>query len=441
MKYDAVFMMGIGGIGMSALARYFLNKNILVFGYDKTPSKITENLTLEGAKIVFNEDLDFIKGVITQNNTILYIKTPAIPQSHKYFQFLNDQGVNFKKRAEVLGEISKHTKCLSVAGTHGKTTISSMLACIMREHNEPMVAFLGGITKDFNSNFYIKDGEKQFMVVEADEYDRSFLQLESEYAVISNVDPDHLDIYGDEEGVIKGFNDFAEGVKKELIVHSNFSHLIERDHICYGSEGDYTYEINNGNVFFYHLDKRYALSLNVSGKHNIENALAAFSIAVEAGVDALVAIKGLEAFKGIGRRFDVQIDNEKIVYIDDYAHHPFEIGALIKSVRDLYPNKKIVGAFQPHLFSRTKDFVDGFRTELSQLDELVLLDIYPAREEPMEGIDSDWLNEGITSKVYRTDLDSFPEVFCGLSADVYLTLGAGDIGTKVEQVKNCLLGE
>lgn len=428
-------MMGIGGIGMSALARYFLYKKIEVLGYDKTQSKITNELQREGAKLVFNEDFDFLYDNISDTSNTLFIKTPAVPDDHPYFQWIESRGETFMKRSEVLGLISKDTRCLGVAGTHGKTTISSMLANVMKVSEQPMVAFLGGITKDFNSNFYNREGQNQWMVVEADEYDRSFLALEPEIALISNVDPDHLDIYGSEEGVIAGFNEFANRVKGELIVNHRFSHLIERDHICYGKEGDYTYSVVDDNITFYNKGEVFNIELNIGGVHNIENALAAFSVACEAGVNPSIVKEGIKDFKGIGRRFDYLINSESCIYIDDYAHHPFEINALISSVRNLYPGKKVVGAFQPHLFSRTNDFVDGFRKELSNLDELVLLDIYPARELPIEGVNSDWLAEGIKTQVHRSDLLSFPDRLTDIQSDIYLTIGAGDIGFKVNEVK------
>ncbi len=446
------YFLGIGGIGMSAIARFFKQSGHTVSGYDRTPSPLTRQLEAEGIGIHYDDDPTLIP-----DNIDLAIYTPAIPQDNKEFQHLQDSGCPLKKRSQVLGELTRGKKCIAVAGSHGKTTTSSMIAYILSKTEMGCSAFLGGIAKNFNSNLLVNT-QSEYIVVEADEYDRSFLQLHPYYSVITATDPDHLDIYGTHEKLIEAFEQFAnqtspEGalfVKEGLVEHhhdheeedehSHCHHLhISEEIKCHtysarSIEPDY-YAINvrnyNGNIYF---DLRtpekvlYDIELQNSCLYNVENAVAAAAVALSCGVDEYQLRSGLKTFQGIQRRFDVRIKTKDLVYIDDYAHHPKEIAATIESIKYLYPGKRTVGIFQPHLYSRTKDLADQFAEALKALDEIILMPIYPAREKPIPGVSSGMiLRKMETMNKYLCSAEQVPDLVEALCPDVVVTMGAGDI--------------
>lgn len=437
-----VYFIGIGGIGMSALARYFKNIGKEVAGYDKTPTALTKELIDSGIAIHFDDRIDLIPKDFFVENTLVII-TPAVPGIHSEWNYFIEREYYIKKRAEVLGIITKDTFCFAVAGTHGKTTTSSILGHILYESGADVTAFIGGIVENYNSNL-VGDG-KTVTVVEADEFDRSFLHLHPNIACITSMDADHLDIYGTSDAIEDSFVEFANKVKdksrlfitKELPL-VGVTVAINEDAVYSAvnvriDNGSYIFDVKTPNGIL--KDFRFGLP----GKHNLMNALMAIAMAVNFGTPTDAIAIALASFKGIRRRFSYQIKTDDLVYIDDYAHHPTEINAVYQAVRELYPDKKVLALFQPHLFSRTKDFADDFAKSLSQFDELLLLDIYPARELPMEGITSEWLlgkvdhkNKKLTSKenVIRGILDS--------NAQVIVTIGAGDIGELVESIKKAL---
>ncbi|MFT4670048.1 MAG: UDP-N-acetylmuramate--alanine ligase [Ulvibacter sp.] len=437
-----VYFIGIGGIGMSALARYFKNIGKEVAGYDKTPTALTKELIDSGIAIHFDDRIDLIPKDFFVENTLVII-TPAVPGIHSEWNYFIEREYYIKKRAEVLGIITKDTFCFAVAGTHGKTTTSSILGHILYESGADVTAFIGGIVENYNSNL-VGDG-KTVTVVEADEFDRSFLHLHPNIACITSMDADHLDIYGTSDAIEESFVEFANKVKdksrlfitKELPL-VGVTVAVNEDAVYSAvnvriDNGSYIFDVKTPNGIL--KDFRFGLP----GKHNLMNALMAIAMAVNFGTPTDAIAIALATFKGIRRRFSYQIKTDDLVYIDDYAHHPTEINAVYQAVRELYPDKKVLALFQPHLFSRTKDFADDFAKSLSQFDELLLLDIYPARELPMEGITSEWLlgkvdhkNKKLTSKenVIRGILDS--------NAQVIVTIGAGDIGELVESIKKAL---
>ncbi len=444
-----IYFLGIGGIGMSALARFFNNASIVVVGYDKTPSPLTHTLIDEGIQISFVDDVDSIPKVLLENKTdSLVVYTPAIPSDNKILNFLKAQGFVLKKRAEVLGMITAQTVNLSVAGTHGKTTTSCIVATILQHSDMHFSAFLGGISTNLASNYYYQSAPSEHLsITEADEFDRSFLHLKPQFAVITSTDADHLDIYGKREELEQSYQEFAGLVfdKKNVFVAYGSKHLIT----------GVTYSASNTNADYYAVVKSRSgkgthfsiynnvdeapiedLYLNIPGLHNLENAMGAALMTREAGV-ALESIRaGLENFKGIKRRFEYILTTEKVIYIDDYAHHPSELRAIISSVRELYPNKKITAIFQPHLFSRTQDFMPEFAYELSQVDELLLLPIYPARELPIEGVTSEAVMELIRlSNAQCVAKEDVIAVLKNREVEVLLTLGAGDIDRLVLPLK------
>lgn len=431
----ACFLIGVGGAGMSALARYFLNLGYEVLGYDRLETSLTEHLKDSGVQIFTSWDLDRLLRIIEKHPNLKVITTPAVKQNNPYLQELSKHYKTYK-RSEVLGEISRRNKCLSVAGTHGKTTISSMLATIYKEANQPMIAFLGGESHNFTSNFFERKGADQVMVVEADEYDRSFMRLKSHSAVIANVDPDHLDVFGNQEGVVKGFQGFAATVEQKLLVHESCQNYFSKESYTYGLQGDFSYQENEGLTFFFD-GKAYPINKKFFGKHNIENALGAFGLAVLNGISPEVAKAGIESFSGVKRRFDVRAISKDITYIDDYAHHPSEIEALHQAVSQNF-SKPILGIFEPHLYSRTVDFADEFRKALGLFDKLFLLDLYPAREEIVEGVNSDWLAEGIQTEVIRVQLDDLKTCLKGNDYPTVVSFGAGTIGKYTELIEETL---
>ncbi len=437
-----VYFIGIGGIGMSALARYFqfIGKNVA--GYDKTETQLTSELQENGIKIHFEDNINLIADSFKNSENTLVVITPAVPKNHSEWNFFLDNGFTVKKRAEVLGIITKDTFCFAVAGTHGKTTTSSILGHILYESGVDVTAFLGGIVEGYDSNL-IGTG-KTVTVVEADEFDRSFLHLHPNMSCVTSMDADHLDIYGDVAAIEASFKEFANKVPSDnLFIVKGLP--LEGNTIAVNVGADYIAQnirIENG---FYVFDVMTATELienvkfGLPGHHNLTNALLAFAMAKSYGVENEKISNALATFKGVRRRFSFQIRTEKLVYIDDYAHHPTEINAVYQAVKELYPNKKIMACFQPHLFSRTKDFVEGFAESLSQFDELLLLEIYPARELPIEGVNATWLLEKITSK--NKQLVSKEKVltcFKNSDADVYITIGAGDIGEMVKSIKKVL---
>lgn len=453
------YFLGIGGIGMSALARYFKAMGKDVSGYDKTQTKLTDEIIKEGINIHFEDNIKKIQPeILNFKDETIIIYTPAVPKDHSEYQFFNANGFNIKKRSEVLGMITQDTYTIAVAGTHGKTTTSTLIAHILKSSGVDCSAFLGGISLNYNTNLLLNQkseisNPKSIVVVEADEYDRSFLTLHPSVAVITSVDADHLDIYGNKKEVEESYFLFSEQVKPEgtLIVKKTVDNTlsIKRKKFTYSltSNADYTAKnivVKNGE---YHYDIVYPqgeinnVVIGLPGKHNVENSVAAVAVAKSLEISDDSIKKALSSFKGVKRRFEYHIKNENLVYIDDYAHHPEELKACIKSVREMYPEKKITGIFQPHLFSRTRDFADEFARSLELLDELILMEIYPARELPMEGITSQWLLEKVNlkNKMVCAKKDLVSQV-ASANPEVIITLGAGDIDTFVTPIKNKLLG-
>ncbi len=437
-----VFFIGIGGIGMSALARYFKTIGKNVSGYDKTPSMLTDELIESGISIHFEDRIDLIPKDYYTENTLVII-TPAVPVTHSQWNFFLEREYQVKKRAEVLGIITKDTFCFAVAGTHGKTTTSSILGHILFESGADVTAFVGGIVENYNSNL-IGTG-KTVTVVEADEFDRSFLHLHPNIACVTSMDADHLDIYGTSEQIEASFVEFANKVedKSQLFITNELP--IEGVTCAVNEEAVYkafNVRVGNGSYVFdvqTPTETIKDIAFGLPGRHNLMNALMALAMAKTFGTSSDAIAKALASFKGIRRRFSYQIKTSNLVYIDDYAHHPTEINAVHQAVRELYPNQKVLAIFQPHLFSRTKDFADDFAKSLSQFDEVVLLDIYPARELPMEGITSQWLMNKMTNKdkklVSKEDL--IPTILAS-DARIVVTIGAGDLGEMVPSIKKAL---
>ena len=449
-KYSHIYFIGIGGIGMSALARFFLQEGHDVSGYDKTPSALTDQLSKEGASIHFEDMGDAVAEIFSNNANVLVVYTPAIPAEMGELVYFNSNGYRVLKRAQLLGEITKEQKTLAVAGTHGKTTTSCMLAHVLDASAIKCNAFLGGISTNFNSN-YTGNINANYAVVEADEFDRSFLNLSPFASIVTTTDVDHLDIYGDSKEFDEGFKLYARNVSEQGILVVNESvELAHKNLITYGwgEANDYQLiEVRSENgVFMMDISIRGVIWENIilglPGEHNASNALAVIAILNELKLELTEIRKGLESFRGVKRRFEYQINTNNIIFIDDYAHHPTEINALIDAVKKLYPSKRIKGIFQPHLFSRTKDFFDGFVMELSKFDELILMPIYPAREKPLEGVTSDILLEKITlgdKRLLNAD-EIINQVTCSPN-EVLITIGAGDIDRIVEPLKLKLLGE
>jgi UDP-N-acetylmuramate--alanine ligase len=436
-----VYFIGVGGIGMSALARYFAFINKTVAGYDKTESPLTQELSNSGIAIHYNDDVEQIPCEFKNPENTLIVYTPAVPSSHSEYQYFLANGFVIKKRSEVLGLITKDSFCFAVAGTHGKTTTSSILAHLLKETGVKMTAFLGGISEDFNSNFLLEGTE--YSVVEADEFDRSFMQLTPDVACVTSMDADHLDIYGDAQELERTFVDFTKRLKPngKLFVRNG----LPLEGLTYGIEDDSDYCIRNIKIehgtYIFDLETPEAnlkgVEFNKPGRHNLLNGLVAFAMAMQAGSPPHRLAKALSTFKGVQRRFSYKIKNDDFIFIDDYAHHPTEINAVFEAISEMHPNKKVLAIFQPHLFSRTRDFADDFAKSLSQFENILLLDIYPAREEPIVGIDSQWLLEKITST--NKTLISKEQIIFEIkiqNPEVLVTMGAGDIGLEVMKIKN-----
>lgn len=454
-QYDSIYFLGIGGIGMSALARWFKRKGMRVAGYDRTPTPLTHELIEEGMEIHFDDRVEFIPGYISKEKTLV-VFTPAIPKNHVEHNYLKAQGYTILKRSEVLGLLTKNYKTIAVAGTHGKTTTSSLIAHILKSAGKDMVAFLGGITANYESNL-VMHGEvnaNTIVVAEADEFDRSFLRLFPHTAVVTSADADHLDIYGDHLQMLSSYKEFMNQIvrKGNLILHESIALLAnEIQHVTKETYGMSRGQFFAGNIvpisrdgFFEFdllgLDRKFdKIKLGVPGFHNMENAIAAILVARKFGVDDNTIREALLSFRGVKRRFEFVIRKNDLVYIDDYAHHPAEIEAFLKSLKEMYKGKKITVIFQPHLFTRTRDFAEGFSKSLSLADEVLLMDIYPAREEPLPGVTSDMLFKDITSPVkIRCSKQDVLQKLEALDLEVLATVGAGDIDTFVKPIKEML---
>ena len=445
-----VYFIGIGGIGMSALARYFKAIGKDVSGYDKTETELTKELGELGIAIHFEDNIDLIQADYSAENTLVII-TPAVPKHHSQWNYFLEHGYEVMKRAQVLGIITKDTFCFAVAGTHGKTTTSSILGHILFQSGLDVTAFVGGIVENYNSNL-IGNG-KTITVVEADEFDRSFLHLHPNIACVTSMDADHLDIYGDSAAIEESFREFAdkitdktkifvpkgldlEGIQTEILSNqippSGVRGLFSAFNIRIVNS-QYVFDVKTPSETIQNIQ------FGLPGKHNLMNALMALAMAKTFGLPNEDIANALLSFKGIKRRFSYQIKTENLVYIDDYAHHPTEINAVHQAVRELYPGKKVLAIFQPHLFSRTKDFADDFAKSLSAFNEVILLDIYPARELPMEGITSQWLLNKIdnTHKKLVQKQELIPSILES-DATIIVTIGAGDIGEMVPSIKKAI---
>ncbi|MFK2820452.1 UDP-N-acetylmuramate--L-alanine ligase [Flavobacteriaceae sp. LMIT009] len=442
-QLNNVYFIGIGGIGMSALARYFVANNINVAGYDRTQTEITDGLVDLGVQIHFDDDIDRVDESFLNIGNTLVVYTPAVPNSHSELTYFRTNGFTILKRSQVLGLITQNTYCLAVAGTHGKTTTTSILGHLLNECDVEVTAFLGGISENYNSNLILK-GTK-VTVVEADEFDRSFLTLSPDLAGITSMDADHLDIYENRESLEASFREFAGKLKpngklfvKKGLPIQGITYAVD-EHANYSAKnikiesGSYVFDVQTPSALIKDIQ------FNLPGRHNLSNALIALAMAIEFGCAPYSLARALASYKGVKRRFTYQIKTDNLVFIDDYAHHPEEINAVNDAVREMYPNKKALAVFQPHLFSRTKDFVDEFAESLSRFDEIILLEIYPARELPVEGVNSSWLLDKISNdnKKLVTKEQLVSEIKES-DAQVILTLGAGDIGEEVVKIKEQL---
>ncbi len=444
-KISTVYLIGIGGIGMSALARYYRRLGKEVSGYDKTRTSLTRQMEQEGMNIHYRDDPAYIP---CDANLVIY--TPAIPDTNMELRYCRDLDFNIKKRAEVLGMIAEDHETIAVAGTHGKTTISSMITHIMQDAKFPVTAFIGGMMNNYDTNF-IKNENSRLLIAEADEYDRSFHKLHPKIAVISTLAADHLDIYGSLEQLRDSFTKFVSQIKPggSLIIHEDVKKQIPvpEGAIIYGKSQDADLRIGNAGVsekhFYFDLhlksNEKTRISLQVPGQHNIENAVAAAAVCLQAGLSMQEIKEGLETYKGVKRRFEFIIQEEGLVFIDDYAHHPEEITACISTARTIYPGKKITAVFQPHLYSRTRDLADEFAASLDLFDEVILLDIYPAREAPIEGVNAALLlsKMNISNKQISTKED-LTDVIKKLKPEVLISMGAGDIEQMVNPIKQAL---
>ncbi|MFP4555931.1 MAG: UDP-N-acetylmuramate--L-alanine ligase [Bacteroidales bacterium] len=449
-----VYFIGIGGIGMSALARYFNHLGKKVAGYDSTESPLTNKLVSESIGIHFTDDINEIPNdFITNKEHTLVVYTPAIPNNHTELQFFKNNNYQMVKRAKALGIIANSCITAAIAGTHGKTSTSSLLAHILSQTPQGCNAFLGGIAKNFESNLVLNDKGANRLIVEADEFDRSFLHLKPKLAVITSIDADHLDIYKTYKGVVDAFKDFVSGIQNggvliikkghEDIASANKSIKVYTYSMSQkadfwakniaGSEGHYSFDLVTP------LGTYKGLKLGILGKYNIENAIAASAAAIIWGINNQELHNGLSTFKGIARRFDLQFKGHTSIYIDDYAHHPEELKAAISSVRDMFPKRKITGVFQPHLYSRTNDFTNEFAQSLSLLDELILLDIYPAREQPIPGVTSEIILNRVTcTQKSICTLNQLVSTLKEMPIDILLTLGAGSIDRVVTDIVQML---
>lgn len=450
--YKNLYFIGIGGIGMSNLARYFLLKGANVAGYDRSESELTRTLVEEGALVHYEDNFSLIPVEFTDKNSTLVVYTPAIPSNHKELDYFKENGFTVVKRAQLLGEITKNSDAVCVAGTHGKTTVSSMVAHLFKQSHIDCNAFLGGILKNYNSNLLLSE-KSNFTVVEADEYDRSFHSLQPHIAIITSADPDHLDIYGTEEAYKESFEKFTSLIRPNghlvLKIDAKLTPKVNDSVKVWSyseTKGDYHAEnvrIGNGEIIFDFVSPKGVIkdvSLGVPVKINIENSIAAMAAAQLSGATSDEIKSAMSSFKGVKRRFEFHIKNENVIYIDDYAHHPEELKAAIISIKALYPNNKLTAIFQPHLFTRTKDFAKEFSESLSLADDVILLDIYPAREEPIEGVSSNIIFENITSPEKQLiDKSDLLDLIKNKRPKMVVTFGAGDIDRLVPDIKNLLI--
>lgn len=452
LNYKLYYFLGVGGIGMSALARFFNHYQKKVIGYDKMESALVKQLIGEKIECHFDENIEALASLLVnyKKEEVLVVYTPAVPVENLEYQYFKTNGYFISKRSQVLGEISDQFKTIAIAGTHGKTTTTTIVTHLLKSAGFNCFSFMGGISKNYNTNLLLGDvnDKDAYFVVEADEYDRSFLTLHPQIALITSVDADHLDIYGDENHVKDGYTLFSKQVKENgvLIVKKNVDNdlTLTAKRLIYSLNLDTEYCAQSITVenaqFFYDIKSPIEsisnVTLGLPGLHNVENSIAAVAIAQQLGIKGDVIKEALRSFSGVKRRFDYRIKTEKVVYIDDYAHHPEELKATINSVKKLYPTKKITGIFQPHLFSRTKDFADDFALSLDLLDECILLDIYPAREKPIEGITSEWLLSKMTlkNKKVLSKQDVIGELKIN-RPEVLLTMGAGDIDTLISPLE------
>lgn len=448
----AVYFIGAGGIGMSAIARYFIHKGMVVAGYDKTPSELTRRLEKEGMLIHYEESVDEIPHACKKPASTLVVYTPAIPADHKELTFFREGGFEIEKRAQVLGTLTRTHKGLCVAGTHGKTTTSTMCAHIMHQSQQDCNAFLGGISKNYGTNYILSD-KSDFVVIEADEFDRSFHWLRPWMSVITSTDPDHLDIYGTKEAYLESFRHYTELIQPggALILHKN---LEMQQHVQEGvrvyeyslDEGDFHAEnikIENGEITFDFISPVECVRNVMLGQPvpiNIENGVAAMAMAQLNGCTSEELRYGMKTYAGVDRRFDFKIKNDRHVFLSDYAHHPKEIYQSAKSIRELYKDRKITAIFQPHLYTRTRDFYQDFANSLSLLDEVILCDIYPAREKPIEGVTSKLIYDNLKPGVEKSMIhkEDVLDLVKSRDFDVLLVLGAGDLDNYVPQIAKLL---
>ncbi len=438
-----IYFLGIGGIGMSAIARYYNLQGVEIHGYDRTETPLTKQLESEGIYIHYQEDISKIP-----ENTNLVIYTPAVPETNAEFAYCRGKGLPMKKRSMVLGEISQDKYTIAVAGTHGKTSTTSTIAHLMHECGLKFTAFIGGISNNFSSNL-VHHPESDIILVEADEFDRSFLQLHPDIAIITSMDADHLDIYHDYKKLYSSFEQFVSQIKDRghLIKKIGLDIHSKQNTITFGLNEQADYHAKNilksNNRFFFNLVAHGKIvehvEIKIPGRYNIENAMAALAVTQLLGIDIKKSIQALTTYRGVKRRFDIRLNSADRIYIDDYAHHPEELKACISAARELNPGKRITGIFQPHLYSRTRDLLDDFADALSLLDELVLLDIYPAREEPIPGIESKTLFEKVKlPSKYLLKNTEVTDFLRQNPPQVLLTLGAGDIDKLVEPIENLL---
>ena len=454
-QIQTYYFLGIGGIGMSALARYFAAKGARVLGYDRTPSPLTKELEAEGIAVQYDDSLDTVKTLDVANTIV--VRTPAVPEDFAVYVWLREQGFQILKRAEVLGLVTRSERALCVAGTHGKTTTSTMLAHILHQSHVGANAFMGGIANNYGTNLLL-DQESDLVVVEADEFDRSFHHLTPYISVITSMDPDHLDIYGTEEAYRESFIHYASLVQEALVVKSGLKFNVESLKAkvytyAVGEQADFyadNVQVLDGEIrfdFYTPMGKVADIQLGVPVWVNIENGVAAMAVAWLMGATDEELRSGMSTFSGVYRRFNMHVNTPRVTYVDDYAHHPMELKASIESVRKLYPNRHVIGVFQPHLFTRTRDFADEFAEVLSTLDEVALLPIYPAREEPIAGVNSEWLLEKIATKralvlpniLAKYLRERVKNCISKGKPSVVITMGAGDIDRLVNDITKSLM--
>ena len=438
-----VYFLGIGGIGMSALARYFKANGYEVAGYDRTQSPLTQRLETEGISVHYVDDPAMIP-----ENIDFCVLTPAIPANSKELNYLRDKNVKIVKRAEVLGMLSRQHDSICIGGTHGKTTTTALVTHILMTAGKKLSAFIGGIARNIDSNVVIGDAHDECVVMEADEFDHSFLQLSPYVSVVTSIDADHLDIYGDYQHVVDSFNEFVNKTSDDglVVYHENLPIKTDKKHVTYGLEhADVTAQnirVISGETCFDvvgNLCNLCELKMSLYGNHNVQNALAAIIVCTYLGVNEEDMRRGLATFKGVQRRFDIRVKDAKHIYVDDYAHHPEEIKAALSAARKVFSDKELTVVFQPHLFTRTRDFMDGFAESLSLADRVILLDIYPARELPIEGVTSAALLEKVTSKnKMLCSKEELLDIIKSIDPELIMTVGAGDIDRFVPQIEKML---